>query len=338
MGRPLKIKKYSPGSGDTTTNGVGVVIDAGFNQFANLDPGTQVIPVGMTSNQFLGVVGGANALNGSSIASSQFPVVNITANVNGQQGSAYIITQKGSHKYLVAGEDSVYANNLTQGFSYQITNLGTGTNWTGLGAGINPQAGQVFTCALPIGSGTGNGQASDAGQCVLVAAASNTLVAGQMNMSFNTNGAQAFASRLTNKYIYDSSNNRYAVNFFESGETTAVVLGNVAVANTTGWFTSDATTFTTGQIITAAGAFTGNATITGYSNPTTYYVINTNGTTAFQLSATYNGANIATAAGNTRGLTFSEAVSTTVKSGADPVTWTNGTGNLTLAQVQNYTS
>jgi len=70
MGRPLKIKKYSPGSGDTTTNGVGVVIDAGFNQFANLDPGTQVIPVGMTSNQFLGVVGGANALNGSSIASS----------------------------------------------------------------------------------------------------------------------------------------------------------------------------------------------------------------------------------------------------------------------------
>jgi len=338
MGRPLKIKKYSPGSGDTTTNGVGVVIDAGFNQFANLDPGTQVIPVGMTSNQFLGVVGGANALNGSSIASSQFPVVNITANVNGQQGSAYIITQKGSHKYLVAGEDSVYANNLTQGFSYQITNLGTGTNWTGLGAGINPQAGQVFTCALPIGSGTGNGQASDAGQCVLVAAASNTLVAGQMNMSFNTNGAQAFASRLTNKYIYDSNGTRFAVNFFVSGETTAITLTNVAVANTAGWFTANASTFTNGQVLTVSGALTGNATITGYSNPTTYYVINTNGTTTFQLAAAYNAANIVTAAGNTRGLTFSEAVSTTAKSGADGVTFTNGTGDLTLAQVQNFTS
>jgi bacterioferritin-associated ferredoxin len=213
--------------------------------------------------------------------------------------------------------------------------LGTGTNWTALGAGINPTVGQVFTAT---GAGAGSGTASDCGQCVLTA--NSTITSGQMNMIFSTNGGQTYATRLTNKYIYDNATppNRYAVNFFESGETTAVVLGNVAVANTTGWFTSNATTFTTGQIITAAGAFTGNATITGYSNPTTYYVINTNGTTAFQLSATYNGANIATAAGNTRGLTFTEAVSTTVKSGADPVTWTNGTGNLTLAQVQNYTS
>ena len=325
MGRPLKIKK------STTT-------DIGFNTFDNLDPGTQVIPVGMTSSEFLGVVGGANVLDGSSIATPTFPVVKITANVNGQQGAAYIITQKGTTKYLVAGEDSVYANNLTQGFSYQITNTGTGTDWTALGAGVNPQAGQVFTCALPLGSGSGTGQASDAGQCQLVA--SGTLNAGQMNMVFNANGGQTYATRLTNKYIFDNATppNRYAVNFFLSGETTAVVLANVAVANTTGWFTSDASTFTVGQIITAAGTFTGNATITGYSDPTTYFVINTNGTTTFQLSATEAGPNIATAAGNTRGITFSEAVSTTAKSGADIATFTNGTGDLTLAQVQNYTS
>jgi len=328
MGRPLKIQKLN----------AGVQTDAGYPQFANLDPGTQVIPVGMTSSEFLGVVGGANALNGSSIASSTFPVVQITANVNGQQGSAYIITQKGTYKYLVAGEDSVYANNLTQGFSYQITNVGTGTDWTALGAGVNPQAGQVFTCALPLGSGSGTGQASDAGQCQLVANA--TLNAGQMNMVFSTNGGQTYATRLTNKYIFDNATppNRYAVNFFLSGESTAVVLSNVAVANTTGWFTSDASNFTVGQIITAAGTFTGNATITGYTDPTTYFVINTNGTTAFQLSATEAGPNIATAAGNTSGLTFSEAVSTTAKSGADGVTFANGTGDLTLAQVQNYTS
>ena len=315
MGRPLKIKK-------STTK------DIGFNDFGNVE--VPVVPAGLTTTEFLGVVGGSNA----SIATSAYPVVKITANVNGQQGAAHIITQKGQSKYLVSGENSVNAGSFTAGFSYQILSLGN-TNWTAIGAGINPQVGQVFTAT---GAGAGSGTASDAGQCVLVANA--TITSGQMNMVFNVNGGSSYASRLTNKYIWDGSTppNRYAVNFFVAGETTPVTLANVAVANTAGWFTSDASTFTTGQIITATGTFTGNATITGYANPTTYYVVGTNGTTTFQLSTTEGGANIVTVAGNTRGLTFSEAASTTVKSGADPVTWTNGTGNLTLAQVQNYTS
>jgi hypothetical protein len=317
MGRPLKIKK-------STT------IDIGFNDFGNLDPGTAVVPVGMTTTEFLGVVGGSNA----SIATSAYPVVKVTANVNGQEGSAYIITQKGTTKYLVSGENSVSAGSFTPTFSYQILSLGD-TDWTAIGAGINPQVGQVFTAT---GAGSGTGTASDAGQCQLVA--SGTIDSGQMNMVFSTNGGQTYATRLTNKYIFDNATppNRYAVNFFLSAESTAVVLANVAVANTAGWFTSDASTFTVGQIITAAGTLTGSATITGYSDPTTYFVINTNGTTTFQLSATEGGSNIATAAGNTRGLTFSEAISTTAKSGADGVTFANGTGDLTLAQVQNYTS
>ena len=315
MGRPLKIKK-------STT------IDIGFNSFANLDPGTAVVPVGMTTSEFLGVVGGSNA----SIATAAYPVVKVTANVNGQQGTAHIITQKGTTKYLVSGENSVSAGSFTPTFSYQILSLGD-TDWTAIGAGINPQVGQVFTAT---GAGTGTGTASDAGQCQLIANA--TINSGQMNIIFSTNGGQAYASRLTNKYIYDTDGTRYAVNFFVSGETTAVTLTNVAVANTTGWFTSDASTFTVGQILTASGTLTGSATITGYADPTTYFVVDTNGTTTFQLSATQGGANIATAAGNTRGLTFSEAVSTTAKSGADGVTFANGTGDLTLAQVQNFTS
>ena len=315
MGRPLKIKQ-------STT------VDIGFNSFANLDPGTAVIPAGMTTSEFLGVVGGSNA----SIATSAYPVVKITANVNGQQGTAHIITQKGTRKYLVSGENSVTAGSFTPTFTYQILTLGN-TNWTAIGAGVNPQVGDVFTAT---GAGAGSGTASDCGQCQLVANA--TISSGQMNMTFNANGSTSYASRLTNKYIWDSSNNRYAVNFFVAGETTPVTLGSVAVANTSGWFTANATTFTTGQIVTVSGTLTGSATITGYVDPTTYYVVDTNGTTTFQLAASEGAANIVTTAGNTRGLTFSEAASTTVKSGADPVTWTNATGNLTLAQVNNFTS
>jgi hypothetical protein len=317
MGRPLKIKK-------STT------VDIGFNSFANLDSDTQVIPVGMTSTQFLGVVGGAN----TNIATSTYPVVKITANVNGQQGAAYIITQKGQTKYLVAGEDSVNAGSFTVGYSYQITSLGS-TNWTAIGAGVNPQVGGIFTAT---GVGSGSGTATDCGQCSLVT--SGTLASGEMNMVFDVDGGVQYASRLTNKFIWDANTtpNRYAVNFFVSGETTPVTLGTVAVANTSGWFTANATTITSGQLVSVSGTLTGNATITGYTDPTTYYVIDTNGTTTLQLSTTYSGANIVTVAGNTRGLTFSLASSTTVKSGADIATFTNGTGNLTLAQVQSYTS
>ena len=317
MGRPLKIKK-------STT------IDIGFNDFGNVNPGTAVIPTGMTSTQFLGVVGGSNA----SVATTAYPVVRITANVGGAQGNAHIITQKGAIKYLVSGTDSVNAGSFTVGSSYQILSLGN-TTWSAIGADVNAQVGDVFTAT---GAGSGSGTATTCATCVLVANA--TISSGQMNMSFSANGNSVYASRLSNKYIWDGNTtpNRYAVNFFVAGETTAVTLGNVAVANTSGWFTSDATTFATGQIVTVSGTLTGNATITGYSNPTTYYIVATNGTTTFQLSAAAGSANIVTTAGNTQGLTFSEATSTTVKSGANPSTWTNGTGNLTLGLVNNFTS
>jgi hypothetical protein len=186
--------------------------------------------------------------------------------------------------------------------------------------------------------GSGTGTATAVAQCNLVGNA--TINSGEMNMVFNADGTAIYATRLTNKYIWDNSATpvRYAVNFFVAGDSAAVTLASVAVANASGWFTANASSFTTGQLINVSGSLTGNATITGYVNPTTYYVVDTNGTTTFQLAASEGAANIITTSGNTRGLTFSEAVSTTVKSGAQTATWANGTGDLTLADVQNYTS
>ena len=315
MGRPLKIKQ-------STT------IDIGFNDFGNLT--AAVIPTGITTTEFLGVVGGANV----GIATTDYPVVKITANINSVQGAAYIITQKGTTKYLVTDATSVSAGSFTVGFSYRILSVGD-TNWTAIGGPATPTVGTIFT-ATGVGSGTGT--ATAVAQCNLVGNA--TINSGEMNMVFNADGTAIYASRLTNKYIWDNSATpvRYAVNFFVAGDSAAVTLASVAVANTAGWFTANASSFTTGQLINVSGALTGNATITGYVDPTTYYVVDTNGTTAFQLAASEGAANIVTAAGNTRGLTFSEAVSTTVKSGAQTATWANGTGDLTLGDVQNYTS
>ena len=315
MGRPLKIKQ-------STT------IDIGFNDFGNLT--AAVIPTGLTTTEFLGVVGGANV----GIATADYPVVKITANINSVQGAAYIITQKGTTKYLVTDATSVSAGSFTVGYSYRILSVGD-TNWTAIGGPATPTVGTIFT-ATGVGSGTGT--ATAVAQCNLVGNA--TINSGEMNMVFNADGTAIYATRLTNKYIWDNSATpvRYAVNFFVAGDSAAVTLASVAVANTAGWFTANASSFTTGQLINVSGSLTGNATITGYVNPTTYYVVATNGTTAFQLAASEGAANIVTVAGNTRGLTFSEAVSTTVKSGAETETWTNGTGDLTLGDVQNYTS
>jgi hypothetical protein len=160
MGRPLKIKQ-------STT------IDIGFNAFSTLtDP---VIPTGFTSTDFLGVVGGAN----TSIATSTYPVVACSANINGGGNvAAYIITQKGATKYLVAE--------------------------------------------------TGN--ATNSSICILANTDAANLTANAMNITFSFDGNVANVtnvSKLTNKYVWDydgiTSNvgNRYAANFFESGNTTA---------------------------------------------------------------------------------------------------------------------
>ena len=57
--------------------------------------------------------------------------------------------------------------------------------------------------------------------------------------------------------------------------------------------------------VTVSGTNTGTGTISGYSNPTTYYIVATNGTSTFTLSTTLGGAGVTTTAGTLTGLSFS---------------------------------
>ena len=58
----------------------------------------------------------------------------------------------------------------------------------------------------------------------------------------------------------------------------------------------------TGTVV--ASGVTDIGTISGYVSPTTYYIIATNGSTSFTLSATFNGSAIPTTAGVTTGFTY----------------------------------
>jgi hypothetical protein len=81
--------------------------------------------------------------------------------------------------------------------------------------------------------------------------------------------------------------------------------GNVVIGNTAGGFTTNAfNTYNIGDTVTVSGTESGTGVITGYTDPTTYFIVGTNQSSNFVLSATEGGANIITTAGSTTGLTF----------------------------------
>ena len=85
--------------------------------------------------------------------------------------------------------------------------------------------------------------------------------------------------------------------------SSGLVLAGVTVAGTAGQCSCTATpSLFVGQAVVVTGVLTG--TSTGIVSGNTYYIILTNGTTTFTLSATLGGTAVATTAGTTTGLTF----------------------------------
>lgn len=86
---------------------------------------------------------------------------------------------------------------------------------------------------------------------------------------------------------------------------TAFTLSTVQTTGTGGTFSCAATpALYVGQRVTISGTNSGSGSITGYTDPTSYWIIATNGTTTFTLSSTFNGSAITTTAGTLTGLTF----------------------------------
>ena len=85
---------------------------------------------------------------------------------------------------------------------------------------------------------------------------------------------------------------------------TGVTLSGVVITGIAGQFSCIASVLAVGQPVTISGVFGGTGSITGYVNPTTYFIIATNGTTTFTLSATSGGSAITTIAGTPTGLTY----------------------------------
>ena len=123
-------------------------------------------------------------------------------------------------------------------------------------------------------------------------------------------------------------------------------LTGVTITGTAGQFSCSASsvTFTVNQQLTISGTFGGTGSISGYTDPTTYFIIATNGSTTFTLSATYGGTAITTTAGTPTGLTYTAAPSlskvglfTAVGTTASSTTFTLSAANVRVGAGQSIT-
>jgi hypothetical protein len=88
--------------------------------------------------------------------------------------------------------------------------------------------------------------------------------------------------------------------------TASTTLSGVIITGIAGQFscTASSVALVVGQSLTLSGTYGGTGSITGYVNPTTYYIVATNGSTTFTLSTTVGGSGVTTTAGTPTGITY----------------------------------
>ena len=110
------------------------------------------------------------------------------------------------------------------------------------------------------------------------------------------------------QYLYVATQDYNSTEYTKTVSQTipTITLTGVTITGTAGQFncTASSETLVIGQPVVISGTFSGTGSISGYSNPKTYYIIATNGSTSFTLSTTLGGSGVTTTAGTTDGLTF----------------------------------
>jgi hypothetical protein len=139
------------------------------------------------------------------------------------------------------------------GSAYQISTLGTTTNWAGVGAGNDAVLGDVFT-ATSVG-GAGDGAAYPVGICVLSNTATPT--AGNMSIAYSVgDSAAVYASYITNKWVRDWNGMTYGTYADSNFGVNIQSSENFYVAN---FFTDEGTvTWSGAEIINSADAQNGS--------------------------------------------------------------------------------
>lgn len=124
-----------------------------------------------------------------------------------------------------------------------------------------------------------------------------------LNAVYITDNAGNFTCTSISPYILSNS---LPVNV--SGTLTNTIIQNVEIIGIKGFFRFSGTSsnffLTVNMPVTVTGTLTGTGSIPSYFSGITYFIVNTNAVTGFQLSNIINGTPIVTIPGTTTGLTF----------------------------------
>lgn len=251
--------------------------------------------------------GGGQVVNTNLSGLSQGTTVTVTVGAGGTKGLANGTTGTAGANSSIATGGTISA--LPGQYGKNFADGGNTNPWGGISGSGN--AG---------GSGyEGNGQGSSGG--------------GDATVGFNYNAATypaggGWGTLVSAFNMYGTDVNNRA-SFIVSNVSQYV--GPAAPTNpqTVGMFNCNYTpiVLTVGMPVTISGTNSGTGSITGYTNPTTYYIVSnnyyntesggydasTNGVTQFQLSATLGGSPITTSPGTLTGLTFTAVPTTSTK-------------------------
>lgn len=159
-------------------------------------------------NNGTGLKGGLTSFSGNQIQ----PRVKIGS---GSEATGSILAAKGSRKFLVTDGASVADESLVVGSRYMILTVGS-TDWKAVANIDNAAVGAVFTCKA---AGSGSGTAAAVDICTLTNEANGALSNSSMTITCTKADSSTFrAKRITNKHVWDYSDNKFLVG--SAGSTT----------------------------------------------------------------------------------------------------------------------
>ena len=112
-----------------------------------------------------------------------------------------------------------------------------------------------------------------------------------------------FAQGLADQVLKQTTRLRYQTVIVQNEYYASITISGVSITGIKGQFSCNPATLAVGQTVTISGVKAGGGSITGYTNPTSYLISATNGSTTFTLT-NLNGSAIVTSAGTPSGLTY----------------------------------
>ena len=112
-----------------------------------------------------------------------------------------------------------------------------------------------------------------------------------------------FAQGLADQVLKQTTRLRYQSTIVQNSYYASTSISGVSITGVTGQFSCNPATLAVGQTVTISGVKGGTGTITDYTNPTSYLISATNGSTTFTLT-NLNGSTLVTSVGTPTGLTY----------------------------------